>query len=100
MLNFAVVEISGRQYKIEPGKSYQVDFLGDIKTLECDKVIAKNDEKGFTLGNPYLKDRLVFEIISSQKDQKIRVATYKAKANTRRVKGSRRIVSNIKLAET
>ncbi len=99
MLQYAIVEISGRQYKIEPGKNYKVDFLGEIKTFECDKVIAKNDDKGFTVGIPYLKDKLTFEVINASKEKKVRVATYKAKANTRKVRGSRRVLSSIKLAK-
>ncbi len=99
MLQYAVVEISGRQYKIAPGETFKVDYLGDVKTLECDKIIAINSDKGFSVGAPYLKEKLVFEVLETIKEKKIRVATYKAKANTRKVRGSRRTMSTIRLVE-
>ncbi len=98
MLNYLVVEVSGRQYKVEPGKKYKVDFLGDVKAFECDKVIARNDDKGFVVGSPYLKEKVNFEVLGDIKGKKIRVATYKAKANTRKVIGSRKLMSFIQLS--
>ncbi|MBI3485645.1 50S ribosomal protein L21 [Candidatus Daviesbacteria bacterium] len=98
MFKYAVVELSGRQYLIEPKKTFEVDFLGDKKTLECEKVLLISDDKGLNLGNPYLKQRLVFDVLETNKS-KIRVATYKAKANTRKAKGQVRTVSKIRLQD-
>lgn len=89
MMRFAVVEISGRQFKIEPGKNFQVDYLGDIQEYLCEKVLLVADEKEVKVGKPYLKDSLKFKVEEVKRGKKIRVATYHAKANTRRVKGSR-----------
>ncbi|KKQ67144.1 MAG: hypothetical protein US86_C0001G0071 [Candidatus Daviesbacteria bacterium GW2011_GWA2_38_24] len=96
---FAVVEISGRQYKLEPGKSLVVDFLGDVKTLKADKVLMLADDKGIKVGTPYLKETLDLEVEGSGREKKIRVATYKPKANYRRVIGSRRKVSKVKFVK-
>lgn len=97
MLNYAVVEILGRQYKVAPQAVLTVDFLGDIKNFQCDKILLKVEDGKIALGTPFLKDKLLFEVIGQKKLAKIRVATYKAKANYRRVKGSRRRVSIIEL---
>lgn len=99
MLKYIVAEIAGRQYLIEPGKIITVDHLGDLKTLECDKILMKADGDQLEIGAPYLKDKVVFEVLGSDREKKIRVATYKAKANTRKVRGSRRYISRIKLPE-
>lgn len=96
-MRYAVVEIAGRQYKVVPNQVLTVDNLGDIKTFECDKVLLLAGDS-LSLGNPYLKDKLMFEVLESKREPKIRVATYKAKAKTRKVRGSRRSVSVIKLA--
>lgn len=97
MFNYAVVEIAGRQYKIEPGSELLVNHLGEVKTFECDKVLLLSEGDKISVGSPYLKEKLKFEVIDTVRGKKIRVATYKAKANTRKVKGSRSINSRIKL---
>lgn len=98
MFKYAVIEVSGRQYLVEPKKTFEVDFLGDIKTLECEKVLLICDDKDFNLGNPYLKQKLVFDVLETSRS-KVRVATFKAKANTRKVRGQVRTVSKIRLQD-
>lgn len=96
MMNYAVVEISGRQFKVLPNTSLLVDFLGeDVKSLDCDKVLLISDGDKLEVGAPFLKEVLKFEVLSAKKQQKIRVAKYHSKANTRKVKGSRRTLSEI-----
>ena len=97
MFKYAVVEIAGRQYKVTPDVSFLVNFLGDVKTFECEKVLIKFEGEKLEIGKPYLKDKLTFEVEEKPVRGKIRVATYKSKANTRRVKGSKLIHSRIKL---
>lgn len=97
MLKYLVAEISGRQYLVEPGKIITVDHLGDLKTLECDKILMKVEGERVEIGAPYLGGKVIFDVVEVVRQKKIRVATYKAKANTRKVRGSRRIVSRIKL---
>lgn len=96
-MNYIVVEIAGRQYKVNPGKPFLVDFLGDVKTFECDKVLLKSAGDKLEVGTPYLKEKAVFEVLESVRGEKIRVATYKAKANTRKVKGFRSLNSRVVL---
>lgn len=99
-MQYAVCEISGRQYLVKPGQTIEVDKLGvETKTFNADKVLLVVEDKGIEVGRPYLKKTLEFEVLGNAKKPKIRVATYKAKANYRRVKGQRREVSRIQLAE-
>ncbi len=97
MLKYAVVEISGRQYKVEPNKPFLVSFLGEVKKMECDKVLLLSDGDKIQVGMPYLKNKLSFDVLNTKKGEKIRVMTYKAKANTRKVRGSRAKYSKIQL---
>ena len=96
MLRYAVVEIAGKQYKVSPDEKILVDFLGDVKNFECDKVLVWADDKKLTVGSPYLKEKLKFEILGTEKE-KIRVSKYKPKANYRKVKGSKKVMTQIKL---
>ncbi len=98
MLNYAVVEIAGKQYKVEKDKPILVNYLGDIKSFECDKVILKVEDNKLSFGSPYLKDKLKFVVVEPVKSKKVRVATYHAKANTRKVKGSKTLSSKIQLS--
>lgn len=97
MLNYAVCEINGKQVKVIPNRDIFVDFLGDVKTLSCDKVLLIKDGEELKIGKPYLKDVLDFDILETMKGAKLRVAKFHAKANYRRVIGSRQKLSKIKL---
>lgn len=96
MLKYAVVEISGKQYKVTPSKTLVVDYLGDIKKFDCNKILLAAADGKLEIGKPYLKEKLTFEVLGSEK-RKIRVATYKPKVNYRRVKGSKIFLSKIKI---
>lgn len=91
-----VVNISGRQYLAEEGKILTVDHLGDVKSIEAEVLLSVNDGK-VEIGVPTLKSKAVFDVLETVREKKVRVATYKAKARTRKVRGSRRIVSKISL---
>ncbi|MBI4040204.1 50S ribosomal protein L21 [Candidatus Daviesbacteria bacterium] len=96
-MKYAVCEISGRQYLVEPGRVIEVDKLAEAKTLSVDKVLLLVSEDRVEVGQPYLKQSLDFEVVATVKKPKIRVATYHAKANYRRVKGMRAQKTQIKL---
>ncbi len=96
MVNYLVLEIAGKQYIAEPGKNLTVDFLGDVKEHKCDKILMRSQDGKVEFGEPYLKDVVTLEVVGQSKT-KIRVATYKAKANYRRVIGSKTLRSVVKL---
>src|SRR3989344_87873 len=99
-MQYLVCQIGGRQYLVKPHEVVEVDKLSeDIKTLVVDKVLLAVDDSKVEVGKPYLKKSVGFEVLEHLKKPKVRVATYKAKANYRRVIGSRREVSRIRLAE-
>ncbi len=96
-MDYAVVEISGRQYKVTPGKEILVDFLGEnIKDVTCNKVLLLSNGGKVQIGTPYLKETLNFSVVGQSKN-KIRVAKYHAKANTRKVTGAKVLKTRLKL---
>jgi ribosomal protein L21 len=96
MIKYAVVQISGKQFLVEPGKPIEVDFLGDeAKNFTAEQVLLKMADQ-LEIGMPFLKDSLEFEVIGSKKD-KFRVATFHAKANYRRIKGAKTIKTILRL---
>ena len=98
MISYAIVQIGARQYKVEPGKEYLVDYLGeDAKKIDA-AVLLKSEDGKVEVGTPALKDTLAFEVLGSKRGKKVRVAKFHAKANYRRANGFRDIKSLIKIA--
>ena len=98
MLTYAIVQIGARQYKVEPGQEYLVDYLGEDVTKIDATVLLKSEDGKVEVGAPSLKDTLPFEVLGSKRGKKVRVAKFHAKANYRRANGFRDIKSRIKLA--
>lgn len=96
-MDYLIVDIAGKQFKVKKDQILEVPFLGELKSLECNKVLAISEKGKLELGSPYLKKTVNFEVLSSKPTKKIRVAIFKAKANYRRVNGSRSRVSLVKL---
>lgn len=89
MLNYAICEISGKQYQVVPGKILEVDFLGEPKDeVEANVLLLSKDDK-LEIGNPYLKDKLLLKRVEDTRGEKIRVSRFHAKANYRRTTGFR-----------
>lgn len=100
MLDYAICEISGKQYKLIPNQSAEVDYLGESdQDIEAAILLLSEDNK-IKIGTPYLKDKLILKHLDTKKKEKIRVAKFHAKANFRKVIGQRskktRIVWTVK----
>lgn len=99
MFDYAICEISGKQYKIIPNQVVEVDFLGLEKKVEASVLLLSENNKIF-VGTPYLKEKMTLEYLDTVKKDKIRVARFHAKANYRRVTGIRpkktRLIVNVK----
>lgn len=95
MFSFAIGEINGRQYRIEPKKPFLVDLL-DVREIEVPLLLWVEDGK-VKLGTPYLKEKIKLEVLEEIQGKKIRVARYHAKANYRKVKGQRSKYSKVVL---
>ena len=98
MLTYAIVQIDSKQYKMEPGKEYLVDFQGDGAQKLDVKVLLKSEDGKVQVGTPALKDTLTLEVLGQKRGKKVRVAKFHAKANYRRANGHREIQSRVMLA--
>ncbi len=93
-MDYAVFEISGKQYKVLPNKPFEVDLLNSDK-VEA-KVLMLSKSGKLSIGTPTLKEEIKLKIVEPlvQKN-KIRVAKFHAKANYRRVTGARKKMTRI-----
>lgn len=89
MLNYAVCEIAGKQYKMVPGETVEINFQkGSTEEIDA-KILLLSENDKLKIGNPYLKEKLTLKRVEDIKGKKIRVSKYHAKANYRRTIGSR-----------
>lgn len=95
---FAVIKISGVQLKVFEGKEYEVNKLAGNKgdTIEINEVLLVHDGKETKLGNPHVEGaKVVLEITSQKKGEKIDGLVYKAKARYRRRYGFRPNITKV-----
>ena len=89
---YALVEIKGKQYKAEKGKTLRIDKVTDKEkaVLEFDSVLMVSDKDNVKIGTPYLKGvRVKAQVQDHIKDKKIIVYKYKRRKNYRKKQGHR-----------
>ena len=88
MLNYAICEISGKQYKVVPNVPFEVARQEDGREVIAKVLLLSQDGK-LSVGKPYLKDDLTLKRVEDLKGPKIRVSKFHAKANFRKTIGYR-----------
>jgi large subunit ribosomal protein L21 len=93
---YAVVEISGKQFKVEEGRFIDVDLQADATEFSFDKVLLVSDDSGVKSGAPFLKGATVkAKLVKNFKDKKIIVFKQKPKKGTRLKQGHRQQYSRV-----
>lgn len=100
MLNYAVCEIGGKQYKVIPNFPLEIDYQGEKGADIEANVLLIADGGKVQIGKPYLKEKLTLKFVENIKGEKIRVSKFHAKANYRKTVGIRpkltRVVLTVK----
>ena len=98
---YAIVEISGKQYKVPEGDIVFVDRIEELeegKSTTFDKVLLVSDGNKVTVGTDTVKGAKVkATVVGHGKAKKIRVYKYKAKKNERKVRGHRQPYTKIQI---
>lgn len=94
MQGYAICEISGKQYKVESNKPFEVSLQKEGDTVEADVLLISKDGK-VEIGTPFLKEKLKLKRLEDGKGKKIRVSKFHAKANYRRTTGYRSKVTKV-----
>ena len=96
---YAIVEISGKQYKVQEGDIVFVDRLENEEEgnkVTFDRVLMISDDKKVTIGQDTVKGAKVeASVVGHGKAKKIVVYKYKAKKNYRRTQGHRQPYTKI-----
>jgi large subunit ribosomal protein L21 len=83
MSNYAVIQLAGKQYRVQEGDTLTVNRLEqeEGKTFTTNEVLLTVADGAATIGAPFVSGAQVkLEVVKNQKGEKIRVATYKAKS--------------------
>jgi len=101
-MKYAVIAISGTQFKVEENQKISVDNLnlkeGDKKII--DQVLLTVDGDKIEVGTPTIKDAKVeFEVLKNYKGNKLTVFKYKSKSRYRKTTGFRPQLTDIKITK-
>lgn len=99
-MTYAVIATGGKQYKVELGKTVEVEKLdAEGKEIIFNQVLLLVDGNKVEVGTPSLKDVTVKgEVIElERKDDKIRVFKFKSKSRYRKLRGHRQTHTVVKV---
>jgi len=92
-MKYAVVQLSGKQYKVSEGDTLVVNKIEEAqegKEFSTSDVLLIANGKDVKIGTPLIAKAVVkFDVLAQQKGDKLRVARYAAKSRYRRVVGHR-----------
>jgi len=99
---YAVIETGGKQYRVAPGQTIQVDTLaGDVGAdVEFDRVLAiSNASNELVLGDVLRSARVRGKISSHGRGDKIIVFKFKRKKQYKRTIGHRQDYTRVEVQE-
>ena len=101
-MKYAVIAISGTQFKVEENQKLSVDNL-NLKEGEksvTDQVLLTVNEDKIKVGTPIVKDSKVeFEVLKNYKGKKLTVFRYKSKSRYRKTTGFRPHLTDIQITK-
>ncbi|MEB3212085.1 MAG: 50S ribosomal protein L21 [Leptolyngbyaceae bacterium] len=95
---YAIVETSGTQLRVEPGRFYDVNRLHveEDETITLDKVLFVENEGEFTVGQPFVEGATVEATIQRHlRGRKIIVYKMQPKKKTRKKRGHRQDLTRV-----
>ena len=96
---YAIVEIAGKQYKVEKDAVINVDRLkGSEGSITIDKVLLYSNENDIRIGKPYLNNvQIKAEVLGEIKGNKVFGIKFKKRKNYTRTIGHRAQYSQLKI---
>ena len=99
---YAIVETGGKQYKVAPKQTVEVDYLNipEGDTVELDKVLFVSDNEDTLIGNPTIEGaKVIATSLGEIMGDKIIVFKYKHKVRYRKKTGHRQIYTRLSINE-
>jgi large subunit ribosomal protein L21 len=100
---YAVIRERGKQYKVEPGKSIEIDLKEDTKkgdTLELTDVLMVSKDGETQIGTPTVENaKVISEVQGHTKGRKLVVMKFRRRKDSRTKRGHRQKYTKIKIKE-
>ncbi len=98
---YAIVEIAGKQYKVEKDAVINVDRLkGSEGSITIEKVLLYSNSGDVRVGQPYLKNvQVKAEVLGEIKGKKVLGIKFKRRKNYQRTIGHRPVYSQLKISD-
>jgi len=99
---YAVIESGGKQYRVTPGQTIEVDTIsGDIGSdVEFDRILAiSNDANELVLGDALKSARVRAKIAAHGRGDKVIVFKFKRKKQYKRTIGHRQNYTRVEVQE-
>lgn len=97
-MTYAVIEICGKQLKVEPGRFYDLDRIDQEidSNLSIDKVLLIHHDQDIHVGQPYIESAVVDgTILGHSRGKKVLVYKMKPKKKTRKKRGHRQELTRL-----
>ena len=101
-MKYAVIAISGSQYKVSENDIITVDKIDqkDGEKFSNDQVLLTVDDEKVKVGQPTIKGASVdFEVLKTYQDDKIHVSTYRHKSRYQKHIGFRAQITDLKVTK-
>jgi len=99
---YAVIQTGGKQYRVQPGETVQVEKLdAEVgKTVEFNEVLMVADGENVRLGTPHVAGaKVVAEVVDQGRDTKILVYKYRRRNAWHKKQGHRQPFTALKVTE-
>jgi large subunit ribosomal protein L21 len=99
---YAIVEISGKQYRVEKDVTINVDLLDKNANDELiiDRILMVSGDDKVMIGQPYVKNvKITAKVIGDIKGEKVRGIKFGKRKRYERTLGHRQNYSQIKINE-
>ncbi len=100
---YAVIRERGKQYKVEPGKSIEIDLKENAKkgdTLELTDVLMVSKDGETQIGTPTVENaKVISEVQGHTKGKKLVVMKFRRRKDSRTKRGHRQKYTKIKINE-
>ncbi len=95
---YAVIETGGKQYKVAPGDTLEIEVLPDAagEPVEFDRVLFYSDGADVRCGKPTVPNvRVVGTVVAQEKGDKVVVGKFRRRTGYRRKKGHRQLLTRV-----
>lgn len=99
IMDYAVVKIGGKQFKVSQDDTLEVEKLSNSeKKVEFEEVLLASLDGRIRVGTPTVKGaKVTATVLENKKGEKIRVSKFKAKSRYRRTAGFRPHLTVLKI---